>query len=98
MNSTDACIEFAKALESGDGNVTTKRLRSCQAWVMETPTHYLLQSYATIIASINKQSGLCIDALRVVYGYTATSAGHIAKFRRDYNARECYTLRSGFQK
>lgn len=61
-----------------------KRLRSCTAWVLETKSFYILKSYKTIIAVISKDNGNTYDALRMVYGYTATSAGHVAKFAHDY--------------
>ena len=63
-----------------------RKLRSCTAWVYETENFYLLQSYKTIVAIISKNSNTLYDALRTVYGYTATSAQHIAKFRNDYGS------------
>lgn len=60
------------------------RLRSCTAWIYETTNYYFLRSYNTIIAFIDKNTDTCYDVLRFVYGYTSTSAQHIAKFRRDY--------------
>ena len=62
------------------------RLRTCKATVYETSHYYVLASYNTFVAAINKDSGIMIDFLRYVYGYTATSAQHIAKFRNDYHA------------
>ena len=61
-----------------------KRLRSCSAEVYETADFYILRSYNTIIAAIEKSTDTCVDFLRKVYGYTATSAQHISKFQRDY--------------
>ena len=60
------------------------RLRSCTAWVYETTDYYLLRSYNTFVAVIDKHSELCYDALRRVYGYTSTSNQHISKFWHDY--------------
>ena len=60
------------------------RLRSCSAFVYETPNFYILRSYATIIAVIDKNDDTLYDYLRYVYGYTSTSAQHIAKFSHDY--------------
>lgn len=68
------------------GNFTTKQLRYCSAEVIETDNFYLLRSYHTLIACICKSNDTCYDALRHEYGYTPTSAGHIAKFRHDYGA------------
>ena len=61
-----------------------KRLRSCQAYVYETPGFYVLRSYNTVVAIIEKSSDICYDFLRGVYGYTSTSAQHISKFDKDY--------------
>lgn len=63
-----------------------RQLRSCTAWVAETDNYYLLRSYDTIIACIEKSSDTLVDVLRVVYGYTATSAHHISKFGKDFGA------------
>lgn len=65
------------------GSIGT-RLRYCKAEVFETSGYYILKSYNTIIAVIEKKSGRCYDVLRYVYGYTTTSAQHIAKFDTDY--------------
>ena len=64
--------------------VTCKQLRTCQAYIYETENFYILRSYHTIVACINKNNGQCYDFLRMVFGYTATSAQHISKFIRDY--------------
>ena len=61
-----------------------KRLRTCQAYVYETPSFYVLRSYNTVVAIIEKISDICYDFLRAVYGYTSTSAQHISKFEHDY--------------
>lgn len=62
------------------------RLRTCQAFVYETKNYYLLKSYNTFIACMEKSTETVYDALRIVYGYTNTSAQHIAKF----DALTCY--------
>ena len=62
------------------------RLRTCQASVYETSNYYLLKSYNTFIACMEKKTETVYDALRTVYGYTATSAKHISKF----DALICY--------
>ena len=64
--------------------ITSKRLRSCSATVTTTDKYYILQSYNTVIAIIDRATDTLYDALRLVYGYTATSAKHIAKFSQDY--------------
>ena len=65
--------------------VKVRRLRSCSAEVAESEHYYILRSYNTIVAFIDKRSDTLYDALRLVYGYTATSAKHIAKFNQDYS-------------
>lgn len=74
------------------------RLRSSQAFVYETSHYYWLKSYGTFVAFIDKTTDTCYDILRLVYGYTATSAHHIAKFRSDYgqdkfDTHQSYTYR-----
>ena len=61
------------------------RLRSCNAWVIETQNYYFLQSYNTVVAFIDKKDDVLYDVLRLVYGYTSTSNQHIAKFAYDYS-------------
>ena len=68
------------------------KLRSCSAEVWASDSYYVLRSYNTIIAIIDKD-GILYDFLRLVYGYTATSAQHISKFAHDYNATVRYTYR-----
>ncbi len=73
------------ALNVCNGNYDVERLRSCQAVVLITDGYYILRSYNTIVAVIDRCDGICVDMLRKVYGYTATSAQHISKFFRDYD-------------
>ena len=61
-----------------------ERLRSCNACVLETKNFYVLRSYNTIVACIRKDCLQSYDFLRMVYGYTPTSAQHISKFIHDY--------------
>lgn len=65
------------------------RLRTCQAYVYETPSFYVLRSYNTVVAIIEKSTDTCYDFLRGVYGYTNTSAQHISKFDKDYGRSTC---------
>ena len=60
------------------------RLRTCNATVYETSKYYILKSYNTVIAFIIKDRDILVDILRLAYGYTSTSAQHIAKFNSDY--------------
>ena len=68
------------------------RLDHCTAWTAEVGEYEVLKSYNTIIAIIHKPTGVMYDVLRYVYGYTATSAKHISKFRR--SAYTALTYRS----
>lgn len=61
-----------------------KRLRTCQARVALIGKFSVLQSYDTVIAVIDNTTDTLYDFLRYVYGYTSTSAQHIAKFNHDY--------------
>ena len=66
---------------------TCNRLRACNAYVYESPSFYVLRSYNTVVAIIEKSTGTCYDFLRLVYGYTSTSAQHISKFNNDYGSK-----------
>ena len=75
-----------KAVKEIKSNTNCKRLRTCQAYVYDTENYYILLSYNTIIACMDKETEDVFDALRFVYGYTPTSAQHISKF----DALVCY--------
>lgn len=60
--------------------------RKCTASVAETKHFYILRSYHTIVAVIDKRTGALYDFLRLVYGFTSTSAQHIAKFSKEYGS------------
>jgi hypothetical protein len=68
-----------------------KRLRSSSAWVYETTHYYILRSYGTFVAVLDKKLDILYDVLRTVYGYTSTSARHIAKFNSDYSSAKWRT-------
>lgn len=67
-----------------DGLVIIGRLRTCNATVYENERYIVLISYTTTVAFIDKQERKAYDILRLIYGYTSTSAQHIAKFFSDY--------------
>lgn len=69
------------------------RLNKCKAYILETENYYLLFSYNTFVAFISKRENICYDILRLVYGYTSTSAQHIAKFRKSYGVVDTLTYR-----
>lgn len=95
--------KLAAALEEIDANTKSKRLLYCSAYVFDTEDFYILKSYNTFIACIEKSTDTLYDALRVVYGYTATSAKHISKFNHGpvyggysggtYGCKEVFTAR-----
>ena len=69
-----------------------ERLDYCQAWVYQTMNYSFLVSYQTIVAFID-DLGNMYDVLCLVYGYTATSAKHIAKFRNQFRHVSEHTWR-----
>lgn len=81
----DICIyHYNAAISEMNALCSCKRLRSCQACVFETEHYYILRSYHTRVAVIDKETDVLYDVLRWVYGYTSTSAQHISKFEKDY--------------
>ena len=76
-------LEFAPAM----------RLRKCNAYVSGIGKWLVLTSYSTIVAILDSETRELYDVLRYRYGYTATSAQHIAKFAHDYEAERRYTWR-----
>lgn len=79
-------LEKYNETREADEFISSCRLRSCSADVLITAKYYILRSYNTIIAFIDRETDTLYDVLRYVYGYTATSAKHIAKFNTDYCA------------
>ena len=79
--------QVLKALEEFNNThapiANVRQLRNCSAQVYEQGKYYVLQSYRTVVAFIDTETDTLYDVLRYVYGYTATSAQHIAKFGRD---------------
>ena len=65
-----------------------KPFRACSATTCKVEWHgklyTVLRSYNTVVAW--EFSGVVYDVLRIVYGYTATSAQHISKFAHDVRA------------
>ena len=67
------------------------KLYSCNAEILECMGTLVLVSYGTPIALFEPIDYALYDCLRVVYGYTATSSQHIAKFRK-WLAENNYTV------
>lgn len=82
-NLTDALRELREST-----NTRKARLDTCQAYTEETAHFIILTSYNTVVAVYSKLTECVYDALRYVYGYTATSALHIAKFTKKCRAVE----------
>ena len=86
-----AVREYERAIaEMSKCDYSVKKLRSCTAEVITTDNYYILRSYNTLVACINRYTGLEADVLRKVYGYTSTSCQHIRKFFEDYKVRLSY--------
>lgn len=69
-----------------------ERLDYCQAKTYQTRGYSFLISYNTIVAFID-DNGNMFDVLRLVYGYTVTSAKHISKFRKKFRHISEHTWR-----
>lgn len=66
---------------------SARQLKTCKAWHTFDCGIRVLRSYNTIVAAIfPADPTICYDFSRIVYGYTATTAQHIAKFCNIYNA------------
>lgn len=62
--------------------ISRERLYHCKADVLELDNNCLaLVSYGTLVAVFDRLTGFFYDVLCYTYGYTVTSAQHIAKFR-----------------
>lgn len=69
-----------------------ERLDYCQAWTYQTRGYSFLVSYNTLVAFID-DNGDMYDVLRLVYGYTNTSAKQISKFRNKFRHVSEHTWR-----
>lgn len=97
MKANDICMNIYKdamtQFHAGECISDFERVDYCQAWTIETPDYVILKSYNTIVAIYEKATNTVADVLRTVYGYTATSAKHISKFRNMYRGATVYTSR-----
>ena len=87
MYSVEAIKDFVDDMESMLF-LNRRRLRTCTAEIFDVYEggiirYTVLYSYDTLVAYYDHDSGVFCDILRVVYGYTNTSAQHIAKFKKD---------------
>lgn len=81
-------VWFSQSIEIDE----SERLNSCQAWWYKTGGYVFLVSYNTCVAFIDHKGNM-YDILRLVYGYTVTSAKHIAKFRNKFRHVSEHTWR-----
>lgn len=72
-----------KVWQEVPSDIEFTRLDYCQARTCQYDGYTFLVSYNTLVAFIDNY-GRFIDVLRLVYGYTATSAKHISKFRNKF--------------
>lgn len=63
-------------------NFGSERLYKCKANIVWGYGTLILYSYGTPIVAVDIQSKVCYECLRPIYGYTATSNQHIAKFKK----------------
>ena len=95
LNINETIVEVVYDLKKEFNALThLHRLRTCQANVYtltNNERYVVLESYNTIVAIYDRKTGWMYDILRFVYGYTATSAQHIAKFKNEY--KPIFTLR-----
>lgn len=77
------CVAYSKlaAQDAERWHSNFVRLNKCIAATCRTNDFEVLRSYNTIVALYHIKTGLFVDILRREYGYTATSAQHIAKFK-----------------
>lgn len=80
-NSCECAIQLFNSMAYTHETHHFERLGYCNAYVCVRGEWVALKSYDTIVALFNPATGILYDVLRLVYGYTATSAQHIAKFR-----------------
>lgn len=86
-----AIESFREAVRYNPESVKWSRFRNCSAETCKVGKYIFLKSYNTIVAFYNTETNSFYDILRYVYGYTATSAQHIAKFKY-YVKHEYYHL------
>lgn len=81
-------VWFSQSIEIDESG----RLNSCQSWWYKKGGYFFLVSYNTCVAFIDNKGDM-YDVLRLVYGYTATSAKHISKFRHQFSHVSEHTWR-----
>lgn len=78
----EKALQAITLMEQATSVVYRERLFHCKADVLDLDNNCLaLISYGTLVAVFDRSTGFFYDVLRYTYGYTSTSAQHIAKFR-----------------
>ena len=93
VHAYENCIAEYDALRQRGNMPRMERLYRCNAVMIECGEYVLLRSYNTIVAAYDVSTDAMYDFLRYVYGYTATSAQHIAKFRNRFQPLEFFRYR-----
>lgn len=76
-------LDIFALMRTNDTPIKWSRLYHCNAdYTILKGGWFVLRSYSTIVAAYNVYTDEMFDFLRLVYGYTPTSAQHIAKFRK----------------
>lgn len=83
--------EFIREVAEKGLDSSECKFLNCNAKIGQVGRFIYLRSYNTIVAIIDNESLVMYDVLRLVYGYTATSAQHISKFARHFNHIERMT-------
>ena len=83
-------------MSTTDTSIMWVRLYHCSAETGAVGGWILLRSYSTIVTAYNIATDELFDFLRLVYGYTATSAQHIAKFHNFCHSVTGNRLRNGY--
>lgn len=90
VHTYENCMAEYDATRQRGNMPRVERLNSCKAVTFVCGEYVLLRSYNSIVAAYDVATDAMYDFLRYVYGYTATSAQHIAKFRNRIQPREFF--------
>ena len=87
-------IEELSKISAKDIAKSFHTLNKCQAEFCVTDNFIILKSYRSIVACIDMCNNVGFDFLRMVYGYTRTSAQHISKFFKQAQIEKVYTWKA----
>lgn len=89
--------KFKQAYFTCSYDLKERPFRNCKASVGYASGYIYLRSYDTVVAFIDPIKKIGYDILRTEYGYTATSAQHIAKFFKEYDYYVGMILRTDYK-